>query len=240
MDALSPEQFYERYGRPHHEPVICLDERPLPQDVPAHVVVPVWLGKASDCVSLSAAQILVTDFGESFMPATTMRHHSNTADTLVPPEIHFEPEQSLSFSADIWTLALTLWTLVGQRPLFEGFYPSADWVIKENVDTLGKLPPQWWQKWDSRTKWFNEDGTRQNATSARPWEQRFNESIQNPRQECNMPLMEDVEKTAFLNMLRDMLAFKPEKRSTAREVIECEWMQEWALPELSRMKQNMS
>ncbi|RAH82368.1 hypothetical protein BO86DRAFT_82710 [Aspergillus japonicus CBS 114.51] len=120
MDVLSGEQLYEKYGRPHHEPVVCLDERPLPDGVPANAVVPIWLGKASECVSLAEAHVVVTDYGESFMPATSMRHHSNTPYTLVPPEMHFEPEESLSFPGDIWTLACTIWTLVGQRPLFQG------------------------------------------------------------------------------------------------------------------------
>ncbi|PYI32503.1 kinase-like protein [Aspergillus indologenus CBS 114.80] len=240
MDALSREQLYEKYGRPHHEPVVCLDERPLPDGVPANAVVPIWLGKASECVSVAEAHVVVTDYGESFMPATTMRHHSNTPYTLVPPEIHFEPEESLSFSGDIWTLACTIWTLVGQRPLFEGFNASADWVIKENVDTLGKLPPRWWQRWGSRSRWFNEDGTRQNATSSRPLEQRLAESVQEPRQEFNMQPMGDAERSAFLTMMREMLAFEPEQRPVAKEIMECEWMQQWALPELSRLKRNMS
>ncbi|OJJ78262.1 hypothetical protein ASPBRDRAFT_111894 [Aspergillus brasiliensis CBS 101740] len=240
MDSLSPEQFYEKHGRPHHEPIICLGQQSLPDGVPAHAVVPIWLGKASEDVSLSEAQIVVTDFGESFTPATTARYHSHTPDMLVPPETYFEPKKSLSFPADIWTLACTLWELIGQRPLFEGFNASADWVIKEHVDTLGTLPLPWWQKWESRSKWFNEDGTRHGATSSRSWEQRFNQSVQEPRQEFNMQPMGDAERTAFLTMLRDMLAFVPEKRPAAGLIMEYEWMQQWALPELNRMKQNMS
>jgi len=238
MDALSPEQLYKSFGRPHHEPVVRLDNCPLPNGVPAHVAVPVWLGKGSEDLSLSEAQIMVTDYGESFMPATTVRHYSNAPDLLVPPEAHFEPQESLSFPADIWTLACTIWEIIGQRPLFEGFHPSADWVIKENVDCLGKLPPQWWLKWDSRTKWFNEDGTKQNGAYTRPWEQRFNDSVQEPRQEAKIHLVEETEEVALFAMLRAMLAFKPEQRPTASEVMECEWMQKWALPELAKMKEN--
>ncbi|PYH33037.1 kinase-like protein [Aspergillus neoniger CBS 115656] len=239
MDSLSPEQFYERHGQPHHEPVTCLDQRPLPDGVPAQAVVPVWLGKASEEVSLSEAQIVVTDFGESFMPATTARHHSNTSGMLVPPETYFEPQKSLSFSADIWTLACTIWEIIGQRPLLEGFNPSVDWVVKEHVDTFGKLPLPWWQKWESRSKWFNEDGTRHGITNSRPWVQRFTQSVQKPREEFNMQPMGDAERTAFLTMLRDMLAFEPEKRPSAGQIMEYEWLQQWALPDLSRMKQNM-
>lgn len=70
MDALSPEQLYEQCGRPHTEPVERLNQRPLPNGVLGHVVVPIWLGKASERISLSEAQIIVTDYGESFSPIT--------------------------------------------------------------------------------------------------------------------------------------------------------------------------
>lgn len=40
------------------------------------------------------------------------------------------------------------------------FNPSSDWMIKEKVDTVGKLPSEWWQKWDARLRWFSEEGRR--------------------------------------------------------------------------------
>ena len=46
---------------------------------------PIWLGKASELVPLSEAQICVTDFGESCLPSTTQRHYSNTPGILAPP-----------------------------------------------------------------------------------------------------------------------------------------------------------
>jgi hypothetical protein len=113
MDALSPIQLYEQCGQPHTEPVERLDQRSLPDGLPSHAVVPVWLGKESDRVSLSEAQIIVTDYGESFAPATTRRDYSHAPALLVPPEVHFEPQEPLSFPADIWTLACTIWEIIG-------------------------------------------------------------------------------------------------------------------------------
>lgn len=46
-----------------------------------------------------------------------------------------------------------------------------------------------------------------------------------------MTTVEDREKAVFLAMLRRMLAFRPEDRPSAKEVLETEWMREWALPE---------
>ncbi|KAE8352185.1 kinase-like domain-containing protein [Aspergillus coremiiformis] len=238
IDALLPEQLYKRFGQPRYEPVVRLDNRPLQDNIPSHIVVPIWLGKESENISLTEAQIILTDFGESFAPGNTMRYYSNTPDVLIPPEVYFEPQETLSFPADIWTLACTIWTVLGQSPLFEGFNPSVDWVLKEHVDTLGKLPEQWWLKWDSRNRWFNEDGSRHHGAYRRPWAQRFEDSVQKPRQESNMPEVGQEEKLALFAMLKAMLDFQPKERPTAREVMECEWMRTWALPELLKIREN--
>ncbi|KAJ9271666.1 hypothetical protein DTO212C5_2091 [Paecilomyces variotii] len=231
MDSLSPEQLYEKYGSPQYEPVVRLDKCQLPQGVPKNVIVPIWLGKESELVTLSEAQIILTDFGESFMPAAIEQPYSNAPEVLTPPEVYFEERKS--FPADIWTLACTIWAIIAQCPLFEGYNPSADWVIKEQVDCLGKLPAPWWSKWDARAKWFNEDGTRKIEAHSRPLERRFNDSVRLPRQEFRMQEVDEIEKAALLSMLRTMLAFKPEERPTADEVLSCEWMQKWALREFA-------
>lgn len=235
IDNLSPEQLYEIYGQPNVEPIARLDSKPLPEGAPTHGVVPVWLGKESELVTLSEARIFLTDFGESFLPSTIPRHYSNTPAILVPPEVYFVPQTPLSFPTDIWTLACTLWSIIGQRPLFEGFNPSADWMIKENVDTIGKLPSEWWQKWDARLRWFSEEGRRNHGGVGRSLVERFNYSVHNPRQEYEMEDIEEDEKTALLAMLRAVLVFKPEGRLTAAEILETEWMQKWALPVLEKV-----
>ena len=235
MDELSPEQLYEKYGRPNIEPIVRLDGKPLPDGVPTHGVVPIWLGKESELVTLTEAKIFLTDFGESFLPTMTQRRYSNAPDILVPPEIYFLPGETISFSSDIWTLACTIWDIIGQRPLFEGFNPSKDWMIKEHVDTLGKLPHNWWQKWDARQRWFNEEGERRSGRAGRTLNDRFVDSVQLPRQEQAVEHVGQAEKTAMLNMLRGMLTYMPDKRLTAAEVMESEWMLRWALPVLERM-----
>ena len=197
---------------------------------------PIWLGNKSELITLPETSIFLTDFGESYMPSITPRYYSNTPDILVPPEAHLLPQKPLSFPADIWTMACTIWSIIGQRHLFEGFNPSADWMAKEYVEVLGKLPNEWWQKWDTRRKWFNEDGVREFGEVGRHWEERFERSVQKPRQECEMEVVGDEEKAALFVMLKAMMAFTPGERSTAEEILESEWMRKWALPELERMK----
>ena len=37
---------------------------------------------------------------------------------------------------------------------------TVDNEVEQHVDLLGKLPPGWWQRWDARSKFFNEEGVR--------------------------------------------------------------------------------
>lgn len=66
IDDLSPDQLYAQYGKPKYEPIIRLDDQPLPTGVPTHGIPPIWLGKNSEHIPLSEASILLDDFGESF------------------------------------------------------------------------------------------------------------------------------------------------------------------------------
>lgn len=73
----------------------------------------------------------------------------------------------LSFPSDIWSMACTIWTIIAQCPLFEGFLASEDDMTCEHVDALGILPPEWWMKWEGRRNKFSEDGTPINRASYR-------------------------------------------------------------------------
>jgi serine/threonine protein kinase len=42
------------------------------------------------------------------------------------------------------------------------------------------------------------------------------------------------EAAAILALMRQMLAFRPEERPTAEEVLKSEWMAKWALPDFNR------
>ena len=93
---------------------------------------------------------------------------------------------------------------------------------------------QWWEKWDARTRWFDENGTRHRGTTARTLGQRFNRSVKEARHQMKMQEVRHDEEVALFTMLKGMLAFRPEERQPAKELVESEWMQKWALPELGR------
>jgi Protein kinase domain. len=159
IDGLSSDELYEKYGKSTLEPFTRLDGCPLPTSVPAYSVVPIWLGATSKDIDLPAARIILTDFGESFMPSTTRRHFSNIPLLSIPPEVQFLPGESLSFSADIWALGCIIWEVLGQRPIFESFLSTADRVTEEHIEVFDKLPLEWRERWEKETRreWFRDD-----------------------------------------------------------------------------------
>ena len=85
FDQLSIKKLYEKYGAPELDPVIHLDGKPLPPYVLSHGVSPIWLGKASEEISSSEANIFLTDFGEAFSPSQEMKYESRTPLVIRPP-----------------------------------------------------------------------------------------------------------------------------------------------------------
>ncbi|KAE8349447.1 kinase-like domain-containing protein [Aspergillus coremiiformis] len=236
FDQLSLEQLYEKYGAPELDPVVHIGGKPLPPGVPSHGIAPIWLGEASEEITLAEARILLIDFGEAFSYSKELKYESHTPLIIRPPEARFEPNRPLSFSSDIWTLACTIWAIIAQRPLFEGFLATEDDMTCEHVDTLGPLPPEWWKRWEARRHKFTEDGMPINRNPFRSWGDRFEDSVQQPRRDSGMPSFDAKERDAIFDMLRPMLSFRPENRTTTKQILESEWMVKWALPEYEKIR----
>ncbi|KAH8427676.1 uncharacterized protein LDX57_005386 [Aspergillus melleus] len=236
FDTLSIEELYGKYGAPSSEPVVRQDGKPLGHNIPHEAILPLWLGKPSEKMTSPEASILLSDFGEAFLASTEDRYESHAPIAFAPPEAVFEPNKPLSFPSDIWTLACSIWSILGQRPLFEEILATQDDITAEQIDVLGGLPLEWWNQWQGRHEYFDEDGKSRSDRHIRSWEDRFESHIQRPRLEAGIPCVGSEEKTAILDMLRSMLSFRPEMRATARDILECEWMIKWAQPEFKESK----
>ena len=199
----------------------------------------IWLGEASKETTLAEVRVLLTDFGEAFSPSKELRYESRTPLVIRPPEARFEPNKPLSFSSDIWTLACTIWCIIAQRPLFEGFLATEDDMTCEHVDTLGILPPEWWVRWEARQHKFTEDGKPINRTYFRSWDDRYQDSVEQPRREKGILSFDARERDAIFDILRQMLSFRPEDRPTTKQILESEWMVKWALPEYSKIQNDL-
>ncbi|KAJ5795015.1 hypothetical protein N7457_001614 [Penicillium paradoxum] len=236
VNQLSVEELYQTYGEPEFEAIRRFDGQPLPSNMPSRAVLPLWLGEASDKLKLSEAKILLSDFGEVFSPSQQQRYQSHTPLTGRPPEARFEPHRSLSFASDIWSLGCSLWNILGQSSLFDGLFATEDSITCEQIDVLGMLPPEWWCKWEGRHGRFTEDGKPINRNPYRSWEDRFEQDIQQPRGREGMSRIGPAESDAIFQMLKSILEFRPENRSTAKQILRCEWMVKWASPEYEKIR----
>ncbi|RDK43337.1 kinase-like protein [Aspergillus phoenicis ATCC 13157] len=236
FDELSTELLYEKYGEPILEPVNRLDGQEIPPEVPQHGVIPLWLGEASEDVTLPEAKVLVSDFGEAFCPSHEQKFESHTPLVVRPPEARFEPTQPLTFSSDTWTLACTMWDIMGQRTLFEGLLTNNDDMTSQQVELLGPLPSEWLTKWTEIRDKGSKSTHQLPTNSTHSWEDRFEKHMQQSRIREGMPPFEPRERDAFISMLRSMLRFRPEDRASAQQVLESEWMVKWALPEYEKIR----
>ncbi|PNY27326.1 Protein kinase domain protein [Tolypocladium capitatum] len=237
LDHLSEEQLNDKFGAPETEPVVRLDGQPLSPNVPSHAISPVWLGEPSENIVLSDAKLLLVDFGVAFRPSEESRLQSYTPLEIRPPKARFEPTTPLSFASDIWSLACIIWAIIGQRSLFDSLLATQDDITCEQVDALGCLPQEWWVGWGARSRKFTEAGQPVEGRSVWSWDQRFEDSIQEPRREKGMATLDAKEKDAFFAMMRWMLAFRPGDRPTAKQVLETAWMRDWALPEYENISE---
>lgn len=88
-----------------------------------------------------------------------------------------------------------------------------------------------------RHEWFNEEGELGGAARGPDsvcwtWDMRFDFSIQKPRIEAGFEVPTEEERRAFEAMLRSMLKFRPEERTSAHEALNSEWMKGWGQPAL--------
>ena len=244
LDQLSVEQFYEEYGKPETISVTRRDGKLIPPNVPSAAVAPLNLakGKRADEFSLNDdTQVLLSDFGEAFAPGSEFRagRDCHTPLGLRPPEARFEPDAPLSYPADIWGLALTIWEIIGMKAVFSNEFTTADEVTSQHVDVLGHMPQAWWESWEEKVRFFDEN--KRSVEGREVWptlDVAFEEFVQKYRRKRpEIGVFGDEETAAILDLMRRMLAFRPQDRLTADEVLKSEWMVKWALPEVDRCRQ---
>lgn len=137
--------------------------------------------------------------------------------------------EPLSFPSDIWSLACTAWAILGQRAFQDSFLLGPDDATGDLVDALGPLPVEWWEKWEARSKKFDENGQPKEGRNLWTFSQRFEDSIQEPRREEGMATIDEEEREALFGMMQWMLAFRPGQRPSVAQVLDTAWMRDWAV-----------
>jgi len=229
LNNISVEQLYAKFGAPEPEPVVRSDGKPTSSapGVPPYVAKPLWRGIPSDELALGEAKLLLVDFGVAFRPSDKSRFQSYTHLVLRPPEGFFEPTAPLSFASDIWSLGCSIFELLGYRSLVDGIITPQDEIMAQQVHLQGRLPSEWWDKWELREKWLDETGKPlSNERDIWSWDRQFDEWVNVLRPSCGTDMVKDDEKAVLLELLRWMLAWRPGERPSAEDVLEAAWMKQ--------------
>lgn len=194
--------------------------------------------KVAKDLSLSEARVILSDFGAAYSPASELRQGKDCHTPLYvrPPEARFDPHAALLQPADVWSLAAAIWEILGMKAVFNAEWATQDDLTAQHVDALGPLPPRWWGSWQARSEYFHEDGSPTQGRWIKPrLDQTFEDAVQKYRKEDGMGEFGDAEKTAILELMQAMFAFRPEDRPSVEDVLKSKWMVEWALPDLRRV-----
>jgi serine/threonine protein kinase len=181
--------------------------------------------------------VLLGEFGEAFTPEEfRCGKDCHTPLAARPPEARFEPQAPLSYSADIWSLATAIWDILGMKAIFSSEFATADEMVAQQIDVLGAMPLSWWKRWEERSQFFDDDGRPKEGRYV--WtsiDKAFEEGVQEFRRKSSrVSEFDRDEMAAILDLMRRMLAFRPEERPPAEEVLKSKWMVKWVLPEYNR------
>lgn len=100
--------------------------------------------------------ILVIDFGQSFFATQPPSKGVGTPLAYCAPELIFDDEGSVW--SDAWALGCTIFEIRAGAGLFMSFFGGPDEVLRQMVQTFGRLPDQWWSRWENRDHFFDESG----------------------------------------------------------------------------------
>ncbi|RJE18622.1 Protein kinase domain-containing protein [Aspergillus sclerotialis] len=131
FDDLSIKQLYEIYGEPETVLVTRCDREPLTPYAPAKAVIPLLLGKYAEKFTLSDAHLLLSNFGETFSPASETRlgKDCHIPPAFRAPEAKFESQSPLSYPSDIWSLATAIWEVIGMKAIFSTEFVPEDEIV---------------------------------------------------------------------------------------------------------------
>ena len=153
---MNDDEIYRQFGVPQTTTIERIDGCTASAEAPSYSGMPAQM--AIDGHEIDDSNIMISDFGEAWFNDMEKRDTLQTPVLYLPPEATFE-KSTIGQPADIWTLACTVYEIMGERPLFEGFMPDKDDIIAEILSALGPLPQQWRDSWPARNEFFHENGS---------------------------------------------------------------------------------
>ncbi|TFY66285.1 hypothetical protein EVG20_g4810 [Dentipellis fragilis] len=152
----SDDQVYSHLGSPEMEEVRTCNGQPRGPHAPTELVAPISASRLTDA-SLLQEKVVVIDFGQSYAIARRPKNYQPaTVINYCAPEMRFEGRTG--FETDVWALGCAIFEIRAGFPLFDPLLRSDADVLRQTVETLGKLPEPWWKSFAEQALWFDEDG----------------------------------------------------------------------------------
>ena len=237
----SDAEIYARLGDPVLESVITRDGKPPGPHAPAMLVASVQNDTMSHTSFLQETTI-ISDFGQSYVSSCPPpSYEPGTLINYQSPEARFEGRAG--FEADIWALGCAIFEIRAGFSLFESFLGNEVDILKQMVETLGRLPDPWWGAFEQHALWFTDDGQpkseqdqeragvllKAGRTSIRTKLLGIGKRADLPSEDegpmIENPLLRLPEEEVDLltDLLQKMLKYRPEDRIRIQDVIRHPW-----------------
>lgn len=236
LEYFTEAEVVEHLEEPERLEVTRHDGQPHGPEAPDYCVTPAFMGMRAEDVPANLT-IVISDFSHSFF--TTDRCESlSTPLRLVPPEQLFKG--ALGPAADVWTLAMTVYSILSTRPLVDGWEPSAGRIIAEWIDALGPPPEDWWERRSDREDVFGAANS-WTGSDKRPLITRIGrmerEDEMGDDERKSLERLFQGARAGYEDLeLSGMLEYKPSERVETRDVVFTDWVLQYAMPNF--MKQH--
>jgi len=233
IDNLQPHELYKRF-RLFKSPVRRVDGAPIDEHAPPYGLDAMQIIISAD--KLIDPIVTISDFGTSFDVATEPSPKLCTPPHFLPPEHYFK--EQITLAADVWTLGVNLYEIMGTGMLF--FPYAREEMLADMIGALGPLPSRWWNIWEERGEFFEQDGSwKQDAVYdgfARPLHDRMWDMGRGKTLETCEWDVQAGELQALEDLLRGMLTFDPAERLTAEQMMASEYFVKFAMPAWERQQ----
>ena len=229
METWSDDDLAKTFGCPQTQPIKARHTRES-SHAPPYAVWPLGFSKIDS--NLLDGSAIMSDFSESFF-ACDPPQALGIPLGFAAPELLFDDNSRPTSAVDIWALACCIFNIrAGTGPFYPCVSPRND-VLQQMVVLLGKLPDPWWQAWESRSTYFEEDGT----TGRGPYAPVELEDIPRrlreigrwgpngkQRPEYEEQRLDESEVEELGELLGQILVYEPGDRTSIRSVLESKWM----------------
>lgn len=235
-DSWTDQDINKQLGAPATEQVHTLCKEHSATSAPEYLVEP------ANVTTLEPRwftnRVALIDFGESLLTDSLSSSNGGlgTPFSYSSPELIFE--NRVSKGSDMWALGCTIFEIQAGAQIFASFFGGPDEVIRQMVQTLGKLPEPWWSSWECRYTYFNDDGKPKthwpnNIPLAVHYPLRAqiedigadgDESVTSSMLEPPGSKLSELEVDMFEDLLQRVITYTPEQRLSVDQVLTHPWL----------------